>query len=132
MSIWREIRPARMYLSDMVPGGELKRGDVILGFHMEPWQIVTQDPRPHPTQAGWFLVEKHNATASVPGLYVYNDRQTARVGRIPLTNIDTSKFFGVWQAPCGCVVSNREHCQECGPYNGHSPLHRDSPVWLSK
>lgn len=118
MTDWKIL--ARKYLGSEVKGVDLKTGDVLIGFHSEPFKVVTSDPRPHPTRDGWVLVDMETPYGT--GTAVFTDGESARIGKIPLTRTDANKYFPDWRAPCGCVVSTGEHCSECGPYNAHSAL----------
>jgi hypothetical protein len=124
MNAWQEYGPkARKYLGTSLPPQEIKRGDMITGWELAPWMVIESAPVPHPTHEGWFTYEA--ATAHGVGSYVLTDGETLSVGRIPLTNTDRGAYgslLGKWTAPCGCVVNKGEHCKECGPYNGASPL----------
>ncbi|WP_406305758.1 hypothetical protein OHA61_30615 [Streptomyces sp. NBC_00885] len=124
MTAWIEAgRKAQRYLGTSVLPQYLKRGDIITGFHLEPVEVVEGPAEPHPTHEGWWTVQK--STPYGVGWYVMTEGATASVGRIPLANSDRgpqSALLGNWTTPCGCVVNKGEHCEECGPYNGASPL----------
>ncbi len=108
---------AARYLAVPVTPENLKRGDIITGFHLEPVSVVESAPVPHPTREGWWTLEK--ATRYGVGQYVLTEGETESVGRVPL--VDVGHSFGIWLAPCGCAVSAEDHCEKCGPYNRHSP-----------
>ncbi|MGN7135780.1 hypothetical protein [Streptomyces pseudogriseolus] len=124
MNAWQRYgRKAQRYLGTSVTAEYLRAGDMITGWESAPWMVVESAPVPHPTHAGWYVYRA--ATAHGVGSYVLTEGETVRVGRIPLTNTDPDAYaaiLGTWQAPCGCVVSKGEHCEECGPYNAHSPM----------
>jgi hypothetical protein len=123
MTAWKEAgRKAQRYLGTSVPAQYLRRGDVLTGWGNGAVNVVESSPTPHPTQAGWWLVEVDGPYGV--GTRVFGDHMTASVGRVPLRNLDANGYsiLGNWVAPCGCKVSEGEHCEECGPYNGASPL----------
>lgn len=124
MNAWMEAgRMAHRYLGTSLPPQYLRRGDIVTGFHLEPVAVVEGPPVPHPTHNGWWVVE--SASAYGVGSHVMTDGETWSVGRVPLMTADTgpySTLIGAWLAPCGCAVNRREHCADCGPYNGSSPL----------
>jgi hypothetical protein len=121
MNAWQEAgRKAQRYLGTSVPPQYLKRGDIITGFHYEAVAVVEGPAEPHPTRAGWWLLE--TATHDGAGTYVFTDGQAASVGRIPLANAEPNGWsLSKWVTPCGCRLDMGEHCEECGPYNGASP-----------
>jgi hypothetical protein len=124
MTAWKEAgRKAMRYLGTSVPPQYLKRGDILTGWEYGPVGVVESEPVPHPTQERWWLVEV--ASPYGVGTRVFSEGATAAVGRVSLVNTDPGAYLsllGAWQAPCGCVVNKGEHCEECGPYNGASPL----------
>lgn len=124
MTAWIEAgRKAQRYLGTSVLPQYLRRGDIITGFHLEPVAIVESAPVPHPTHEGWWTYQQ--ASHYGVGTYVLTEGACTRVGRVPLTQTDPDAYasiLGTWVAPCGCVVNKGEHCEECGPYNGASPL----------
>ncbi|MDQ1016720.1 hypothetical protein QFZ43_003269 [Streptomyces afghaniensis] len=124
MNAWQAFgRKARRYLGTSLPPQYVKRGDMVTGWEMAPWMVIESAPVPHPTHEGWFVYTA--ATAHGVGSYVLTDGETLSIGRVPLTQTDPDAYaaiLGTWEAPCGCVVNKGEHCEECGPYNGASPL----------
>lgn len=123
MNAWQEAgRKATRYLGTSLPAPYLKRGDILTGWEYGAVAVVESEAIPHPTENGWWLVE--TATPYGVGTRVFGEGMTAEVGRVPLVNLDRNGYslLGRWQAPCGCVVNQGEHCGECGPYNGASPL----------
>jgi len=124
MDAWRETgRKAARYLGTSVTAPYLRRGDIVLGFHLEPVAVVESAPVPHPTEKGWHVLKLSNGYSV--GSHVMTDGEAYRIGRVPLTNTDRDAYaavLGTWEAPCGCVVNKGEHCEECGPYNGASPM----------
>lgn len=122
MNAWQEKgRKAMRYLGEEVPPQELKRGDIIIGFHLEPIAVVESAPVPHHGKEGWWTYEAANWIGV--GTYLFTENGTARVGRVPLRRPDPNAYVSLWQAPCGCAVNKGEHCEECGPYNAFSPLY---------
>jgi hypothetical protein len=123
MNAWQEKgRKAQRYMSADVVPQELKRGDVLTGWNFGPVGVVESEAVPHPTEAGWWLVDV--ASPYGVGTRVFGVEMRATVGRVPLKNVNPNGYLlATWQAPCGCVVTNGQHCEECGPYNSASPLY---------
>ncbi len=124
MNAWQKAgQLAAYYLGTSLPAEEIKCGDIVTGFHLEPIAVIESAPVPHPTHSGWWTYER--ADRYGVGTYVLMWGETVSVGRIPLSTNDPGPYrrlLGAWAAPCGCLVNRGEHCEECGPYNGNSPL----------
>jgi hypothetical protein len=121
VNAWQEKgKLALHYLGTDLPIRYLNRGDILTGFHGQPVGVVERPAYPHPEREGWWLLDVAGRVDVAPYIYM-SANDTLRVGRVPLRSTNPY-FLLAWETPCGCKVYEREHCEECGPYNAASPL----------